>query len=817
MTVRRKQTCFLLFVIAALAALVFSPTAGAWIGEGGGGGGATAPWIVSDKADYPPGGHVALSGGGWQPGESVHISVNDDAGQTWSRNVDVTADGTGAIGDEFDLPGWFVAVYSVTATGERSGTATTTFTDGNVTFLRGSNTPTSFTVNYTDHGNTSCTGTGTAGSRAFTASDTQRTVGVGNNSSVKLGSVTTPPGFVFDRWTRDSATGPTVANNSCWTAPGGNVVDLYAHFKLVNTPPAASVPVYTPVAPKTDDVLTASTTTSDAEGNNVSVAWVWKLTRAGNTCTIATATSAAAAPGSRTVSLNLASSYAASACSGSALGSVNPSKGDTIMVEATPNDGVVNGTTRTGSVTIANSAPAATVALSTPAPKTNDTMNATATRADADGDAVSVRYVWKVNGAVLRDVTKSSGTSSDLSDQFDLSLAGNGDEGDAIRIEVTPNDGIASGTTVADTATVANSAPSATSLSVSTDEDTARTITLAGLDADADSLAFTLTSVPGGGKLYAGASTSGTEITSAMLPYSLSGSQLTYDPDPNLHGADSFDFRVSDGQLESGPATVSITVNPVNDAPVAKDDQGFEADEDTALLIDPDDLLANDADVDGDALSLASVAGASNGAVAIVEEGADAGMIRFLPAPDYHGPASFTYKASDGQLESGAASVAIAVSPVNDDPTVAADVDAVTVDEGATAENGGSFGDVDGDAVELTASVGTVSRNASGTWRWSFPTTNGPDQSQTVRITAEDSAGATAVASFDLSVRNVAPSATFDAPAAVDEGSEIELSLSAVVDPGTEDAHEFRFRCGAGAWSAYGASSTHACGTSDDG
>ncbi len=92
MTVRR-HACFLLLVTAAVAALVFSPTAGAWIEEGGAT--AAAPWIVSDKDDYPPGGHVVLSGGGWEPGESVHISVNDDAGRTWSRNVDVKADGTG--------------------------------------------------------------------------------------------------------------------------------------------------------------------------------------------------------------------------------------------------------------------------------------------------------------------------------------------------------------------------------------------------------------------------------------------------------------------------------------------------------------------------------------------------------------------------------------------------------------------------------------------------------------------------------------------------------------------------------------------------
>src|SRR3954471_14921465 len=53
---------------------------------------AASPTIQSDKADYTPGSTVVLTGENWQPGESVNIWVNDDEGQSWSRNVDVTAD-----------------------------------------------------------------------------------------------------------------------------------------------------------------------------------------------------------------------------------------------------------------------------------------------------------------------------------------------------------------------------------------------------------------------------------------------------------------------------------------------------------------------------------------------------------------------------------------------------------------------------------------------------------------------------------------------------------------------------------------------------
>ena len=71
-----------------------------------------APTIASDLDDYPPGGLVTLTGSNWQPGEVVHIFVNDDWGSSWNRHVDVVADENGNITDQFNLPDWFVAHYA---------------------------------------------------------------------------------------------------------------------------------------------------------------------------------------------------------------------------------------------------------------------------------------------------------------------------------------------------------------------------------------------------------------------------------------------------------------------------------------------------------------------------------------------------------------------------------------------------------------------------------------------------------------------------------------------------------------------------------
>ncbi len=72
---------------------------------------------------------MVLTGANWSPNESVHIFVNDDAGQSWSYTTDVVADGGGGFTVSFQLPNWFVALYGVTATGSSGATATTSFTD----------------------------------------------------------------------------------------------------------------------------------------------------------------------------------------------------------------------------------------------------------------------------------------------------------------------------------------------------------------------------------------------------------------------------------------------------------------------------------------------------------------------------------------------------------------------------------------------------------------------------------------------------------------------------------------------------------------
>ena len=92
---------------------------------------AATPSVVSDQADYNPGATVTLTGADWGGGEIVHVTVNDDVGQTWAYDTDITADDAGNFTLQFQLPNTFVANYRVTVTGASGATVQTTFTDSN--------------------------------------------------------------------------------------------------------------------------------------------------------------------------------------------------------------------------------------------------------------------------------------------------------------------------------------------------------------------------------------------------------------------------------------------------------------------------------------------------------------------------------------------------------------------------------------------------------------------------------------------------------------------------------------------------------------
>src|SRR5437016_6089027 len=109
-----------------------------------------------------------------------------------------------------------------------------------------------------------------------------------------------------------------------------------------------------------------------------------------------------------------------------------------------------------------------------------------------------------------------------------------------------------------------NDAPVANAQSVTTNEDTAQPITLSATDIDSTSLTFSIVSGPSQGSL----STIGAPSCTPSGSGSSCTASVTYTPAANYNGSDSFTFKANDGILDSNPATVSITANAVNDAPI---------------------------------------------------------------------------------------------------------------------------------------------------------------------------------------------------------------------------------------------------------
>jgi hypothetical protein len=121
---RRGLKAVLPFLVVLVAAFAFAGGAGAMVNEA-----TNLPWIQSDQADYAAGSTVHLTGGNWQPDETVTVSTNDSVGSSWSQTDTVTVDSAGNLTDDVVLPNSLIAVYSVTATGSSGDSATATFTD----------------------------------------------------------------------------------------------------------------------------------------------------------------------------------------------------------------------------------------------------------------------------------------------------------------------------------------------------------------------------------------------------------------------------------------------------------------------------------------------------------------------------------------------------------------------------------------------------------------------------------------------------------------------------------------------------------------
>ena len=339
------------------------------------------------------------------------------------------------------------------------------------------------------------------------------------------------------------------------------------------------------------------------------------------------------------------------------------------------------------------------------------TIDVLANDSDPDGDPLTVT-----------EATSPDGTVEITPEGLVFTPAENFNGPTTISYTVADPDGNESTATVAVDVTPENDAPDAVDDADTTDEDTAITVDLLAndTDVDGDDLTVTEATVP---------AEQGTLVNNG-------DGTVTFTPAPNFNGEAEIAYTITDEEGLTDSAVHTVTVTPVDDAPVAEDDAA-ETPEDTPVTID---VLANDSDPDGDPLTVTE-ATSPDGTVEITPEG-----LVFTPAENFNGPTTISYTVADPDGNESTATVAVDVTPVNDAPDAVDDADETAFETAVTVDLLANDTDVDGDDLTVTeatvpAEQGTLVNNGDGTV--TFTPAAGFTGTATIAYTIADEEGLT--------------------------------------------------------------------------
>ncbi|MBN2509445.1 MAG: tandem-95 repeat protein, partial [Spirochaetales bacterium] len=407
----------------------------------------------------------------------------------------------------------------------------------------------------------------------------------------------------------------------------------------------------------------------------------------------------------------------------------------------TVSDGTAESSAATVSVTVhpVNDAPSAV--NDTAAVEESDTVlvDVLANDADVDGDSLAVESV----------TTPGNGTAVIEGTQVRYAPSAGYSGTDSFAYTITDGYGGTASATVTVTIGPVNDPPTPVNDTASVNEDASVLVAVMANDTDPENDTLSISSF--------------TQGLNGMV--SQEGDNLRYAPDENYNGADSFTYTVSDGNGGTANATVSITVNPVNDAPSAVNDASSVLESGTVLI----NVLENDTDVDGDSLAVASVTTPGNGTAAV--EGT---QVRYTPSAGYSGGDSFSYTATDGNGGTASATVTVTIGPVNDPPTAANDNASVDEDGSVLVAVITNDTDPEGDTLSIYSfgqgSHGVVTEEGSGLRYAPDENYNGPDS---FTYTVSDGNGGTSGATVNITVNpvNDTPDVTADSGTVNEDGT----------------------------------------------
>jgi len=306
----------------------------------------------------------------------------------------------------------------------------------------------------------------------------------------------------------------------------------------------------------------------------------------------------------------------------------------TVPFTVTDNTGLTDTANLVITVTGTNDAP---IAAAKVAAGLEDAVNILVTPSSSDVDTGDTA-TYSVNTQPSNGtVSFNAGTGN-----FEYIPNANFNGADSFTYKVTDGAGAVSVATVSLAVTAVNDAPVANNAAASGNEDTLIAGAVTASDIENNPLTYSVVTPP----------------TKGAVTLNADGTFI-YTPNLNTNGADTFTYRVNDGSANSNTAIVTLTVTPVNDAPVAASSAADTA-EDNAVS---GNVFATD--VDNATLTYSITGAPSNGTVEITN--AVTGAYTYTPNPNFNGSDSFIFTASDGTLTSSAA-VSINITPVNDAP-----------------------------------------------------------------------------------------------------------------------------------------------------
>ncbi|WP_076925410.1 Ig-like domain-containing protein [Pseudoalteromonas sp. EB27] len=287
-------------------------------------------------------------------------------------------------------------------------------------------------------------------------------------------------------------------------------------------------------------------------------------------------------------------------------------------------------------------------------------INVLANDSDVDGDSL-----------MISAVSADTGSVSVISNQIQYTPETNSNGLATVTYTVSDSSGGSSTTTLTITITPVNDAPVANADLATMAEDAAPILinVLANdSDVDADSLTISAASADTGS-------------------VSVVGNQIQYTPAANVNGLATVVYTAIDSNGGASTATLSITITPVNDEPIANADTATMDEDAAPLLID---VLINDTDADSDSLSI-TAASVDSGSVFVVDN-----KLQYTPAANNNGIVVVSYTVNDGNNATGTGSLSITITPINDAPV--ASNQGFNISENAT--DGDTIGTVSASDIE---------------------------------------------------------------------------------------------------------------------